>query len=525
MIKKKICLVVIGITALCSSILFGCGAKEKEMENKFSIKKIAGFNSGVQNKDGGTTEIIKYNKDNNKFYVINGEKSKISIVSLNDLKNTDLKEESAINIKTLIKTKNFEYGDTTSIGINNNKKEIAIAIQEKNYNKEGIILILDYDGNLKKEYTVGVQPDMLKYTNDGNILLVANEGEPRLGYGKGVVDPKGSISIIDINKEEVYDADFTQFDSKKDELIKDRVILNNKTEVSKDFEPEYISIDSKGQFAYITLQESNAVAVLDINKKKIINVKSLGFKDHGLEGNEIDLTTDGKGNIIKRENVYGAYMPDGIEVYEKDGKTYILTGNEGDGREYTNEENEKIKKENDYTNIKKEKIDGEKVETIDKSMVSGLDEDKTYIFGSRSFSIFDASNMELVFDSGSDFEKKTLEKFPHYFNASNDSLEIDKRSGKKGSEPEDIKIGTIGDKTYAFIGLERISGIMIYDITNPQDSKFISYINDRDFSQDIGGDVSPEGLEFIEGTDKTNPMLLVSNEVSGTVAVYEITIK
>ena len=133
--------------------------------------------------------------------------------------------------------------------------------------------------------------------------------------------------------------------------------------------------------------------------------------------------------------------------------------------------------------------------------------------------------MELVFDSGADFEKITLEKYPEYFNASNDKVELDKRSGKKGPEPEDIKIGNINDKTYAFIGLERIGGVMVYDITNTKESKFVDYINTRDFSEDIKGDVSPEGLEFIPGNDKNNPLLLVSNEVSGTVAVYEISIK
>lgn len=102
---------------------------------------------------------------------------------------------------------------------------------------------------------------------------------------------------------------------------------------------------------------------------------------------------------------------------------------------------------------------------------------------------------------------------------------IRSRSAKKGPEPEAVTVGTVGNRTYAFIGLERIGGIMAYDITDPSDVTFDNYINSRDFSGDIKDDVSPEGLCFISLNSRSSsvPLLLSSNEVSGTVSVMTLT--
>ena len=45
----------------------------------------------------------------------------------------------------------------------------------------------------------------------------------------------------------------------------------------------------------------------------------------------------------------------------------------------------------------------------------------------------------------------------------------------KGPEPENIVVGKIGNETFAFIGLERSSGIMMYQITNPLKPKFYPF--------------------------------------------------
>lgn len=226
-------------------------------------------------------------------------------------------------------------------------------------------------------------------------------------------------------------------------------------------------------------------------------------------------------------------MPDGIAFLSKNGKDYILTANEGDAREWG-------KKKNKYENTKSKKFDekaDKKTEYLDNDKTDGLDENKIYLLGGRSFSIYDASNLAKVYNSGSDFEKITARIFPDFFNTSNDEDKgpdkLDARSNKKGPEAENITVLNIKDKTYAIVGLERISGIMIYDITDPSNPVYKDYFNNRIFiksvndGEEVGlekrGNIGPEGLCAIEAKDSPTgkPLALVANEVSGTVQVIE----
>lgn len=512
MIKKKILYKILSaaLTTMIMTSMFDFTLVKAE--SKSFIEKVASFSTGSSSEDGGAAEIVKYNKDNNKFYVINGIMSQIHIVSLDNASGT-LNEDSIINVKSFVEKDGFVYGDITSISINNERKEIAVSVQEQDYTKDGKIVIVDYDGNLKAIYECGVQPDMITYTPDSKYILTANEGEPREGVGEGIVDPQGSVTIVNLESGESKLATFKKFDDKRDELLNDNVILMKDAKPSVDLEPEYITVDSSSNKAYISLQEANSIATLDIESGEFVSVKGLGFKDHSQEGNEIDVVKDKNINIKKEENLYGVYMPDGITLYEVNGKSYILTANEGDAREF-----------GDFNAVKEIKIDGKKVEVLDNSKFDGLEEDKNYVLGGRSFSVWDADTMELVYDSGSDFEKITAEVYPDYFNSTNKSVEIDNRSGKKGPEPEEVRVGVVGDKIYAFVGLERIGGVMAYDITDPNNISFKEYINTRDFSSDMAGDVAPEGMDFIAAEDSQTgyPLLLVACEVSGTVAVMQI---
>lgn len=165
-----------------------------------------------------------------------------------------------------------------------------------------------------------------------------------------------------------------------------------------------------------------------------------------------------------------------------------------------------------------------KVVFFDTSDYDGLKEDTDYLFGGRSFTMFQVTDNGLVevFDSKNDFEALTAEYLPEYFNYSNDELSIDNGSGKKG--PETVTVGTVENKIFAFITLERIGGVMVYDITNPEKVSFVNYINSRDFSADVAGDDSPEGLKFIEASESPTgeALLMAACEVGGTVAVYEL---
>ena len=293
---------------------------------------------------------------------------------------------------------------------------------------------------------------------------------------------------------------------------------------SADFEPEYIA--ATNETAYIALQENNAIAVLDLETKTYDGVYSMGYQDLSAAENAVDLVEDGKYEA-KNYDAVGAYMPDGVAVYEADGKTYLLTANEGDACEW-----------GDFCNETKATLtaadgkEAEKVRVIDGAVTDGMPDGKVVLYGGRSFSIYraDETGLTQVFDSGNDFEEKTAAYFPAHFNVSNDDNAYDSRSPKKGPEPENVTVGKIGDRAYAFVALERIGGIMVYDITNPEKTTFCNYINTRDFSEDpetaekLTGDIAPEGLAFISAEDAPShtPILLAAFEVSGTVGAYAV---
>lgn len=491
--------------------------------NDYKLSLDARYDSGVQNPEGGTTEIVAYNKHNHSTYLVNGETKKVEALSL-DYKGdspTALKPFLSIDIADLLKSvdANFEYGDLTSIAVHPQENVIAASVQAEGFDDYGYAVFLTGDGELLSAVKVEAQPDNITFSPDGTKALTANEGEPRDGYGEGIVDPEGSISVIDVSKGfknlNAQKINFESFDTeeKRAELLASQVILKKETKPSLDLEPEYITVSEDSKFAYVALQENNAIAKIDLTSSEVVSIEGLGFKDLSLKGNEIDLRKDDQIKL-QNENYFGIYMPDGLATYNVNGKNYIVTANEGDGREWGEEDTVSF-----HLNENEQEVDGSEIVFYDKTQYDGFEDDKEYVFGGRSFSIIDAETMEVVYDSGSDFERITAERFPEYFNASNDKAKLDNRSGKKGPEPEDVKIGKIGDETFAFIGLERIGGIMMYNITDPSNVEFVDYINLRDFSEDIAGDVSPEGLAFVAGN---NPQLIVGHEVSGTVSVLNL---
>lgn len=510
---------LIGYTATLDADDFAQIDAERRLQvqvNTGGLSYLGSYSTGYQDDDGGVAEIVKFNPDNRKMYLVNGVVKQVDIVSLADLTNgsNTFTLEKRVDVSEMIP--GFTFGDITSIDVNTKLKVIAVAVQEADYSKPGAVLLLDYNGNYIKHIPVGVQPDMVTFTPDGNYVLTADEGEPRNGYTGGAVDPKGSVSVVDlrggIEQAEATIVTFDAFDSLREQLVADKVILKKNTAPSVDLEPEYIAVAPNGRTAYVSLQEANAIATLDIENLAFTGVKGLGFKDHSLPGNELDLFRDSTINISSQD-VLGVYMPDGLAVAEIGGKTYVLTPNEGDAREWGS-----------YANIRSASIGGKNFDALVNEEHDGLEAGKTYVLGGRSFSIWDGETMELVYDSGGDFEKITAERYPNYFNVSNDNLTMDHRSSKKGPEPEDIKVTEIAGKFYAAIGLERIGGVMMYEITDPANVEFFDYINTRDYSAVTAGDVSPEGLAFVKAEHSPTgyPLLLAAHEVSGTVAVYQV---
>ena len=389
------------------------------------------------------------------------------------------------------------FGSINSLAINNGLA--AFAIESSTKTNPGIVQFYDTSSRALSSginsITVGALPDMLTFTADGSKLLVANEATPstygaRIGtttprnYGAAAVDPAGSVSIINMDTRTVT--------ATSGFVGVTQTGANIRTNTGMDFEPEYIAVNSAGTKAYVTLQEANAIGVLDLNTNSFEKVVGLGAKDFSLAGNQIDPLNNGTVSFISA-NVKGLYMPDGIAAYEANGSTYLVMANEGDFRE----------------------DDGDRsaastlgaVAPLNNLRVSNTDSSTGNLFatGARSFSIRD-SDGNLVFDSGDTLDKKAAEL----------GIYDDARSRDKGVEPEGVSIFSVAGRKVAAIGLERTlkSAVALYDITDPANASFLDMIV-------TDGDLSPEGLQAFGRNGKL--FLSIANEVSNTTTLYSIT--
>lgn len=525
-----------------------------------NLTQIARYSAGQYNVDGGVMEIVAYNQATEWAYAINGQSGKLAAIPLAGLTAGAHVEEltgTEIDVKALVEAEDgtFQYGDMTSVAISPDSTTLAAALQAQDSNDAGRVALFtcEEDGSLTLEALVetGAQPDMVTFAGDG-VVLTADEGEPREGYGENIADPKGSVTVVDVESQESTVVDFTAFDSQRDQLAEAGIVLKKGSTPSVDLEPEYIAVS--GGKAYVTLQENNAIAVLDIDSQTFDGVYSAGFEDHSTTAIDLDKKDDAY-DPQTYESLLGIRMPDGIAAFTVEGTTYLVTANEGDAREWGDEDQGTFYLSEDERDFGEEGVTSPtgaitaensgltgKVVFFKTEDFDGLDPEKDYVFGSRSFTVFQVTEngLEEVFTSGDDFEALTAQYVPEYFNASNDNAVLDDRSGKKGPEAESVTVGTVDGKTYAFVALERTGGVMVYDVTDPAAITFVNYVNTRDFGTTVegseqyedgkldkwvtGGDVAPEGLLFLDAASSPNgePMLLAACEVSGTVAVYQL---
>lgn len=483
--------------------------------------------------DASAAEIVQFDPATKRAFVVNGGTKGIDILDLSDPAAPKLLKSVSVT----------DYGKSVnSVAVQNGLVAAAVEADPKQDN--GKILVMDTDGAIKKVFEAGALPDMVAFTPDGSRILAANEGEPNDDYGD---DPEGSVTIVDISKgldkAVVAQVGFTAYNGKEEELRKKGVRVSHpNASPAMDFEPEYIAVSPDSGTAFVALQENNAMAVIDIAKGEVVDIYGLGLKDWAGEGLVFDASNKDGGIVLKSWPVFGCPMPDAVTAYEKDGAVYIVTANEGDGREYGPDEDNPVYV--DEVRVGKAKLDEkafpDAAELQDKKNLGRLkvikdlsdtdgdgDLDRLVAFGGRSFSIYDAKG-NLVHDSGDDFEKIIAKAYPDNFNASSDDNKIDDRSDDKGPEPEGVALGEIDGRTYAFIGLERMGGIMVYDVTDPKNPVFVQYAQNRDFSRapDSGeaGDLGPEGLCFVAAGDSPSgkDLLIVGNETSGTTTIYEI---
>ena len=489
-----------------------------ELNNVKTIDSVTKIATLETSKEGGS-EIVAFDKDSQKMFTTNGADNTLDI--------TPMKEDGTLGTTKQIDLSTYGAG-VQSVAVANGKVAVAVGSADKVTTK-GKVVVFDVEGNLISQTTVGYLPDMVTFSEDGTKVIVANEGEPDASSGT-YVDVAGTVGIVtvaDTNNED-NDTGYAEvgFESAtlSDAADETPVRLGGTPSDDKalDLEPEYITVS--GTYAYVTLQENNAVAKIDISTSTpvVIDVKSLGSKDYETE-NLIDIEEEG---LMKNyAGLKGLYMPDSIASYKVNGETYLVTANEGDGREYLDSldadvfvDEAKIKSLTLDSVISASYSDENDLKVITDMGDTDLDGDydELYAFGARSFTIWD-DEANLVWDSGDALSKLTSRMMPTLFNQ--DDGDIDGRSGNKGVEPEALTVGKIGTQTYAFVGLERQNAIVVYDITTPTNAKFVKFINTQK-----DGDISPEGMKFIEADNSPtgNALLLVAFEMSGSTVVYEI---
>ncbi len=478
--------------------------------------------------DKSAAEIAAYCPSNQRLYVVNGAEAAIDVI--------DISNPSAPARSTSIDI--APYGAAAnSVAVSGGV--IAAAVENTDKQAPGSVVFFDSDGNFLKSVPAGPLPDMLTFTPDGKWVIAANEGEPNDDYS---VDPEGSVTVIDISggvsNATARTAGFLQFNPQIDALRAAGVgIYGPSATVAQDLEPEYIAVSPDSKRAWISLQENNAIAFLDIPTARITAIHPLGYKDFSKSGSGMDASNEDGGINIRNWPVYGLYQPDAIAAYSTGGETYLITANEGDSRDYDAfSEEERIAdvvldpdafpnaaELQDEANLGRLKI------TLTRGDEDGDgDFDALYAYGARSFTIWKPTRagLERVFDSGDAFERIIAAKMPALFNATNDENEADDRSDDKGPEPEGVTIGTVNGRTYAFIGLERVGGIMVYDVTDPVSPMFVEYVNNRNPAGDpeagTAGDLGPEGLVFIPQGPGNSPMFAAANEVSGSTTLYTV---
>ena len=503
--------------------------------------------------DESAAEIVAFHAGSKRILTVNALSGKIDVLD-------------AADPSRLTKVGEVSGGENTTINsVAVRHDGLAVAtVEPENKTDAGELIFFDAGadepGAVLGRVGVGALPDMVTITPEGDYALVANEGEPAEDYS---VDPEGSVSVVKLpasvkaaTQADVRTADFRAFEG----TLADKGVhiygqVGASTTEAQNLEPEYIAV--AGGKAYVTLQENNAVAVVDIASATVEDVWPLGYTDRREVPMDIS-DKDGKINI-RTAPVKGILQPDSIAAYEVDGTTYLVTANEGDARDWeAYSEEERIKKLGGkklapicegYAGMTASEIEefqaDENAGRLKITTAFGLNEEKNcyedlYTYGGRSFSIFTADGKR-VFDSGSEFEELTAKLLPEYFNTNHTENEFESRSDDKGPEPEGVALGEINGRTYAFIGFERLGGVMVYDITDPAKPAYTAYINNRDFSinmeelADEGddavkaglekvGDLGAEGLAFVPAKDSPNGenLLIVGNEVSGTTTVFQV---
>lgn len=429
---------------------------------------------------------------------------------------------------------------------------VAVLSAPEDRSRPGELILLDADLKERARIGVGHNPDMVTFTPDGKVLLVGNEGEEDPASG---TDPEGSISVVDISegpdRARVRTADFRAFDGQRERLRAEgaNLAVRGRT-VAQQAEPEYVAVSPDGAVAFVTLQEMNALAVVDVKSATVRSMHGLGLKDFSRCG--LDPSDKDGGARIAPWPVVALRQPDTVVAWTEGGVTWLATSNEGEKRD--------TGASADAVRVSELKLDAaafpQSTPAITaKDRLGRLevcaplcdtdgdgDADRLVAFGGRGVTIwrFDGTTLTEHWDSGAECERIVAERTPGAFNADHEKgPSTDERSDAKGPEPEGLATGVVNGRRLLFVGLERCGGVVTWDITDPAAPRLVDYVNPRDAAVDLAkdgdkdgvpddaaraGDLGPEGLVFIpaDASPSRTPMLAVCNEVSGTLTLWEV---
>ncbi|GAA1169633.1 choice-of-anchor I family protein [Ornithinimicrobium humiphilum] len=542
----------------------------------FTLDPVGSFETGVF--DASAAEIVAWYAEDERTLVVNARTGTVDMLDVADPTNpVKVAEVSAVGLTAADGSVVPEGTVANSVAVRADGLAV-VALEAPQKTDEGWLLVADIreqEPVVLGAYRVGALPDMVTLTPRGDRALVANEGEPTDDYR---IDPEGSVSVVTLPKQltnrgrsaqhgtaaitqdAVATADFRAFEG--DALPEGVRVFGGREDagtgtpafpVSENLEPEYITVSQDGRTAWVSLQEANTLAVLDVRTATVTDLLPLGTVDR----REVAFDpSDRDGGInLGTWPVQGYRLPDAIDSYRVRGTDYVITANEGDARDYDAYSEEARVKDlgqdglppvcegvAEQAGMSVEQLQADaNLGRLNITLAQGLEEEagcyaELFTYGTRGFSIFDGQGA-LVFDSGSQFEENIAEAVPEFFNSNHSETNLEGRSDDKGPEPEGLVLGEVDGRTYAFIGLERIGGVMVYDVTVPAEASFVTYVNNRDFSvsvedaQDVdaalaaAGDLGAEGLAFVPAAESPtgSPLLIVANEVSGTTTFFEVT--
>jgi 2',3'-cyclic-nucleotide 2'-phosphodiesterase/3'-nucleotidase/5'-nucleotidase len=509
---------------LALSALLAAGAAATAQD--ISLELLGRYESGLFAQSAA--EIVAHDPQTQQLFAVNAASGSVDVLSIADPA-----------APALVGTLDVSAWGAAANSVAVHDGLVAVAVEAAVKTDPGSVVFFDAAGAPLGSVRVGALPDMLAFTPDGRYLLAANEGEPNDDY---TVDPEGSVSVISIpadwetlSEAEVRAADFRGF--RREDLEPSVRIFGPGATVAQDMEPEYIAVSADSTVAWVACQENNALAMVDIAGARVTKIVGLGFKDHSLPGAGIDASNRDSGVNIASWPVFGVYMPDALAAFSAAGRTWVISANEGDARDYDGfSEEARVGSltldpaafPNAAELQRDEHLGRLNITTTLGDTDGDGDYDALYAYGARSFSIWDDAG-RLAYDSGDDVEQVTATAYPDDFNSNNDENDsFDARSDDKGPEPEAVAVGVFGDRVWGFIGLERIGGIMVYELTDPTAPRFVQYLNTRDFAGDpelgTAGDLGPEGFAVIAAADSPvgAPLLVVGHEISGTTTIYRI---